>query len=125
LRNFGLKVGIVGTVKFEARIKELVDNFADLAAGSNRCSLSGARFASSSVSCIVAVLAIVRSDDVCRRLMTTPGVGPVAALDSHGTTETVHRTGKGRRGHLALGKRGSALAARQLNLRCCQIRSTG
>ncbi len=23
LRNFGLKVGIVGTVKFEARIKEL------------------------------------------------------------------------------------------------------
>jgi hypothetical protein len=26
LRNFGLKVGIVGTVKFEARIKELVEN---------------------------------------------------------------------------------------------------
>src|SRR6266542_4862292 len=30
LRNFGLKVGVVGTVKFEARIKELVDNTADL-----------------------------------------------------------------------------------------------
>jgi transposase len=27
LRNFGLKVGVVGTVKFEARIKELVGNF--------------------------------------------------------------------------------------------------
>src|SRR6266487_4187376 len=26
LRNFGLKVGIVGTVKFEARIRELVEN---------------------------------------------------------------------------------------------------
>jgi transposase len=26
LRNFGLKVGMVGTVKFEARIKELVEN---------------------------------------------------------------------------------------------------
>ena len=25
LRNFGLKVGVVGTVKFEARIKELVE----------------------------------------------------------------------------------------------------
>ena len=25
LRNFGLKVGMVGTVKFEARIKELVE----------------------------------------------------------------------------------------------------
>ena len=26
LRNFGLKVGMVGTVKFEARIKELIAN---------------------------------------------------------------------------------------------------
>ena len=26
LRNFGLKVGMVGTVRFEARIRELVQN---------------------------------------------------------------------------------------------------
>ena len=32
LRNFGLKVGLVGTVKFEARVKELVENLPDLAA---------------------------------------------------------------------------------------------
>jgi transposase len=31
LRNFGLKVGIVGAVRFEARIQELVENFPDLA----------------------------------------------------------------------------------------------
>src|SRR5438874_9426774 len=31
LRNFGLKVGMVGTVKFEARIKELVENLPDVA----------------------------------------------------------------------------------------------
>src|SRR5665213_2264478 len=31
LRNFGLKVGVVGKVKFEARIKELVENLPDLA----------------------------------------------------------------------------------------------
>src|SRR5437660_8295685 len=30
LRNFGLKVGMVGTVKFEGRIKELVENLTDL-----------------------------------------------------------------------------------------------
>jgi hypothetical protein len=30
LRNFGLKVGMVGTVKFEARIKELVENLPGL-----------------------------------------------------------------------------------------------
>src|SRR5213079_627200 len=31
LRNFGLKVGVVGKVKFEARIRELVENLPDLA----------------------------------------------------------------------------------------------
>jgi transposase len=31
LRNFGLKVGVVRTVKFEARIKELVENLPDVA----------------------------------------------------------------------------------------------
>ena len=32
LRNFGLKVGMVGAVRFEARIKKLVENLPDLAA---------------------------------------------------------------------------------------------
>ena len=32
LRNFGLKVGMVGTVRFEARIQELVENLPDMAA---------------------------------------------------------------------------------------------
>jgi transposase len=31
LRNFGLKVGMVGTMKFEGRIRELVENLPDLA----------------------------------------------------------------------------------------------
>ena len=31
LRNFGLKVGMVGTVKFDARIEELIENLPDLA----------------------------------------------------------------------------------------------
>src|ERR1700749_1034636 len=31
LRNFGLKVGMVGTARFEARIKDLIENFSDLA----------------------------------------------------------------------------------------------
>src|SRR5690349_9455609 len=32
LRNFGLKVGVVGTARFEARIKELVENLPDIVA---------------------------------------------------------------------------------------------
>jgi hypothetical protein len=31
LRNFGLRVGVVGTVKFEPRIKEPVEELPDLA----------------------------------------------------------------------------------------------
>jgi hypothetical protein len=31
LRNFGLKVGMIGTVKFETRIREPVENLPDLA----------------------------------------------------------------------------------------------
>ena len=31
LRNFGLKVGVVGTIKFEARVRELVENLPDVA----------------------------------------------------------------------------------------------
>ena len=52
LRNFGLKVGVIGTVKFETRIRELVANLPDLAALVG--SLSGRSFASSSASCIAA-----------------------------------------------------------------------
>ena len=54
LRNFGLKVGMGGKVKFEARIKELVENLPDLAVLVERCSLSGGRFASRSSSCTAA-----------------------------------------------------------------------
>ena len=39
--HFDLKVGVVGTVKFEARIKELVENFPDWPRLSNRYWLSG------------------------------------------------------------------------------------
>ena len=54
LRNFGLKVGIVGQLKFEARIKELVENLPTWPLWSNRCSLSGGCFANSSAFCTVA-----------------------------------------------------------------------
>src|SRR5258708_3302883 len=67
LRNFGLKVGMVGTVKFEARIKELVGNLPRR------------------------LLAIVGDDEVCRRLMTAPGVGPVVALTYRATVDVPAR----------------------------------
>src|ERR1700745_2034452 len=80
LRNFGLKVGIVGTVKFEARIKELVANLPHVALLVEPL-LVVRRVLREQVGILHRrLLAVVRDDDVCRRLMTIPGVGPVVAL---------------------------------------------
>jgi transposase len=80
LRNFGLKVGMVGTVKFEARIRELVEDLPDLAVLVEPL-LIVRRVLREQISILHRrLLAIVRDDDVCRRLMSIPGVGPVVAL---------------------------------------------
>ncbi len=52
LRNIGLKVVIVGTVKFEARLRELVEDLPDLAFGSSHCLLFGGCCASRLAFCI-------------------------------------------------------------------------
>jgi len=91
LRNFGLKVGMVGTVKFDARIKELVENLPDLAVLVEPL-LIVRRVLREQVGILHRrLLAIVRDDDVCRRLMTTPGVGPVVALTYRATVDVPAR----------------------------------
>jgi transposase len=70
LRNFGLKVGVAGTVKFDARIKELVENVADLAALVEPL-LVVRRVLREQINILHRrVLAVARDDEVCRRLMT-------------------------------------------------------
>ena len=79
LRNFGLKVGVVGTVKFEARIREQVANFPDMTVLVEPL-LIVRRVLREQISILHRrLLAIGRDDDVCRRLMTVPGIGPVVA----------------------------------------------
>jgi transposase len=87
LRNFGLKVGMVGTVKFEARIKELVENLPDLADFVEPL-LVVRRVLREQLGILHRrLLVIVRDDEVCRRLMTVPGVGPVVALTYRATVD--------------------------------------
>jgi len=91
LRNFGLKVGMVGTVKFEARIKELVENLPDLAALVEPL-LVVRRVLREQLGLLHRrLLAIVKDDEVCRRLMTVPGVGPVVALTYRATVDVPAR----------------------------------
>ena len=91
LRNFGLKVGVVGTVKFEARIKELVENLPDLAELIEPLLIVRRTLREQIGILHRRLLVIVRNDDVCRRLMTVPGVGPVVALTYRATVDVPAR----------------------------------
>ena len=91
LRNFGLKVGMIGTIKFETRIRELVENLPDLAVLVEPL-LIVRRVVREQLGILHRrLLAIVRDDEVCRRLMTTPGVGPVVALTYRATVDVPAR----------------------------------
>jgi transposase len=87
LRNFGLKVGVVGAAKFEARIRELVENLPDLAVLIEP--LLAVRRVLREQTAVLhhRLLAIARDDEICRRLMTVPGVGPVVALTYRATVD--------------------------------------
>jgi transposase len=91
LRNFGLKVVVVGTAKFEARIRELVAGHADLAAISEPLLIARRVLREQLGVLHRRLLAVVRRDEVCRRLMTVPGVGPVVALTFRATVDVPAR----------------------------------
>ena len=76
LRNFGLKVAVVGGSRYEARIRELVADFPRLAAIVEAL-LSVRRVMRQQLTVLHKMLLdMVRGDPVCR--MTVPGVGEAA-----------------------------------------------
>jgi transposase len=91
LRNFGLKVGMIGTVKFETRIRELVESLPDLTVLVEPLLIVRQVVREQLGILHRRLLAIVRDDDVCRRLMTIPGVGPVVALTYRVTVDVPAR----------------------------------
>jgi transposase len=80
LRGFGLKLGRVGKAGFAARVRELVAGQAMLEAVS--ASVLQAREAMREQYAVLhgRLLQVARGDEICGRLMTVPGVGPVVAL---------------------------------------------
>jgi transposase len=80
LRGFGLKVGAVSKGKFEARIRELVAGQAGLEGVVGPLLRARAALRTEYGSLHGALLKAVREDEVCRRLMTIPGVGAVVAM---------------------------------------------
>ena len=90
-RNFGPKVGMVGVAKFEARIRDLVVDHPDLAAITEPL-LIARRVSREQLGVLHRrLLAVARQEEVCRRLMTVPGVGPVVALTFRATVDVAAR----------------------------------
>ena len=87
LRNFGLKVGVIGKVKFETRIRELVEGHPDLAVIAESMLRVRAVLRQQLDVLHRQLLKVAHSDEVCRRLMTIPGVGPVVALTFRATID--------------------------------------
>jgi transposase len=80
LRGFGLKVGPTTKPKFAARVRELISGQTTLEAVIEPMLLCREVLRKEFNGLHKKLLAIVRDDTVCRRFMTAPGVGPVAAL---------------------------------------------
>ncbi|CAN7662161.1 IS110 family transposase [Pararhizobium sp. LjRoot255] len=80
LRNFGLKVGVIGRIGFAARIRELLEGVPDLQHIIEPLLEARQQLWETFTTLHRRLLSIVRDDATCRRLMTIPGVGPVVAL---------------------------------------------
>ena len=80
LRGFGLKVGEVSKGRFAARVRDLITGHAMLEAVIGAM-LQAREGLHREFMCLHRqMLAIVRGDEVCRRLMSVPGVGALVAV---------------------------------------------
>jgi len=80
LRGFGLKVGEVSKGRFAARVEELAAGHEMLEAVTGAMLKAREGMQAEFMRLHRRMLAIVRGDAVCRRLMTVPGVGTLVAL---------------------------------------------
>jgi transposase len=80
LRGFGLKVGPISRGRFEARIRELVSGQAMLETVIGSMLAARAALQTEFARLHRSLLALVRADPVCQRLMSVPGVGAVVAI---------------------------------------------
>lgn len=80
LRPFGLKVGRVSASGFEARIRELVEGSPRLELCMDALLQGRAAMMTQLAAMHRELLRVTAGDELCRRFMTIPGVGPVTAL---------------------------------------------
>ena len=80
LRGFGLKVGEISKGQYAARVRSLVEGHTMLEQIAEAMLQAREALRTQFSKLHRAMLAIVRADEVCRRLMTVPGVGALVAV---------------------------------------------
>ncbi len=80
LRNFGLKLGHVTRIRYEARVRELVEQNEILSASAQALLRARAQLRTELAALDAKISGLAKHDDVCRLMMTMPGVGPIVAL---------------------------------------------
>jgi transposase len=97
LRTYGLRVGPVSRGEFEARIRELIED-ADCVFETMITTMLEVRRAvrQGFEKLHKVLLQVVGHDVLCRRFMTVPGVGPVAALSFRVGVDDPHRFARSR-----------------------------
>lgn len=91
LRPFGLKVGPTTKRSFAGRVRELLGIRAALVQMIEPMLTAREALLREANSLHRSVLSMVRGDEVCRRLMTMPGIGPVTALTFRATIDEPDR----------------------------------
>jgi len=94
LRGFGLKMGIVTRKGFEARVRELSVGQAMLERIMRAMLEARAALCREFDQLHREMLRIVRDDEICRRLMTIPGVGPLVAITFKSAIDNPDRIAK-------------------------------
>jgi transposase len=111
IKTFGLRIGRVGRGQFEARVRELVADDS-LVAGLTDCMLRArAALWQEYLRLHKVVVAIVRRDELCRRFMRIPGVGPISALAFKTAIDDPHRFRHSKTVGAYLGRRGAGSPA--------------
>ena len=103
LKAFGLKTGKVTTATYDARIRALTAEDEELALYVEPLLEARRHMLEQFRRLEKAVLDIVKHDDVSRRLMTIPGVGPLTALAFRTSIDRPERFGKSSNVGVAMG----------------------
>lgn len=112
LREAGIKLGTPSRTAFADRVRELVGADAEaMVMVEPLLSILGSML-KEFARLTKQVLDIVRKEEVCRRLMSAPGVGPITALTFRATIDRPERFGSSRASGSASGADASAIPVR-------------